>query len=142
MAVWRDSTGKDHVIRITLPKAIELKEARGIDLAACLVDKKAVEVVLQQLQDPAMLMSCCATLEGISDDQFDAYGSVWDGEAFENSAKALLDAIADFFQPAPRQVFKAILKKATAAAQRNQESNLKAAMAAVEKMDFSSVLSE
>lgn len=141
MAVWKDSTGKDHVLRIHGQKASELKAALGIDLLACLKNPQAVEAVLRQLEDTAMVMACCAKIEGIPDDRVEEFYSLWDGDAFESAVAALMEAIADFFPRAPRQVFKRILEKATAAVQQTQASSLKAAMAAVEKMDFSSVLS-
>lgn len=142
MATWKDSTGTKHVLRITVPKASELKTSTGVDLAACLTDQRAVEKVLKQLQDPVILMACCATIEGITDDKVDAYCDLWDGDAFENAGEAIMEAIADFFPEAPRRVFKAILQKATTAARRAQEIGLEAAMEAVAKMDFSLVPNE
>ena len=140
MAVWRDSTGKDHVLRIHGQKASELKTALGLDLMACLKNPQAVEAVLRQLQEPAMVMACCAKVEGIPDQQVAAFYELWDGDAFESAGAALMEAIADFFPKAPRQVFRRILEKAMTAVQKTQASSLEAAMVAVEKMDFHSVL--
>jgi len=140
MSTWIDANGKQHVLRISGATALKLKES-GVDVLSCLNNISAVESVLKAIQNPATLMATCAIIEGIEDDLLNDYFEMWDGDSFDRAAEALLESLADFFQKAPRAVFRKLLTKTVEAVRANQEKGMANALEALEKMDFSSVTS-
>lgn len=141
MPQWTDKAGKAHTLEITGSIARQMKQQIDIDLMQCLVDQAGIESILKRLADsPETLMVACAIAEGVAAD--DSFFAVWDGDSFEAASVALLESIANFIPRRPREILHRLIVKMKAANDAIGDKATAAAMATIEKLDFSSALSQ
>jgi len=138
---WKDKSGNLHTLEITGSIARQINQKLSLDLMQCLVDQAGIETILKRLADsPETLMVACAIAEGVQAD--DSFFAVWDGDSFESASVALLESIANFIPRRPREILHRLIVKMKAANDAIGDKATAAAMATLEKLDFSSAISQ
>lgn len=131
---FTDTAGREWMLRVNVGTARRAKEDAGIDILGLLdAPKDGAKSQLETLsEDPSRIVPIVASLckEQIADRKIDAFTfeEGFDGETLEKATNALLEEIIDFF-PNPRR---AILKKAKAMADKEQQEAAKAALEMME----------
>lgn len=111
MKTFRDSTGREWVISITVDTVKRVRASCDVDLLGAL----GGDVLQRLITDPVLLCdviyTCCereANDRGITDVQF---GEALAGDVIDHATTALLEALADFFPAGKRQVLQKALQK-------------------------------
>jgi hypothetical protein len=106
MPAFRDSSGREWLVRLDGPKIKEVRSECGIDLVS--LDGTTFD---RLERDPALLVDCLWTLcrgqnSGVTPDQF---GEALVGDAIEDACNAMLNAIADFFPSRKRSLLRSLI---------------------------------
>ena len=90
-----DIAGVEHVLRITLATARQLKESVQIDLLKAVSEPATLKQLLDRIgEDPAFVFQFLAIVEGVSAEALEA---VADATVLEAASTAMVEAIIDFF---------------------------------------------
>lgn len=90
-----DIAGVEHVLRITLATARQLKELVQIDLLKAVSEPATLKLLLDRIgEDPAFVFEFLAIVEGVSAEALEA---VADASVLEAASTAMVEAIIDFF---------------------------------------------
>ena len=90
-----DIAGVEHVLRITLATARQLKESVQIDLLKAVSEPATLKQLLDRIgEDPAFVFEFLAIVEGVSAEALEA---VADATVLEAASTAMVEAIIDFF---------------------------------------------
>lgn len=90
-----DIAGVEHVLRITLATARQLKESVQIDLLKAVSEPATLKQLLDRIgEDPAFVFEFLAIVEGVSAEALEA---VADATVLEKASTAMVEAIIDFF---------------------------------------------
>jgi hypothetical protein len=90
-----DIAGVEHVLRITLATARQLKESVQIDLLKAVSEPATLKQLLDRIgEDPAFVFEFLAIAEGVSAEALEA---VADATVLEAASTAMVEAIIDFF---------------------------------------------
>ena len=127
MAAFKDSNGRDWILRLNVGTIRAIRDKHKVNLAT--LDGTAYD----QLEgDPELLVdvlwSLCAaqaTVANVTEVQF---GEAMIGDAIENATAAMLEAIGDFFPSRKRQMVQTLAQKTRAM----RELGLQKAMAKLE----------
>lgn len=125
MPAFKDTAGREWLVKIDAPKIREVRQRLEIDLAAH--DGKAFD---QLAADPVLLVDVLWVLvsdqrTGVSDVEF---GQSLGGESLEAAANCLTAAVLDFFRPAQRSLLRSLDDK-------QRELRQKAASLAIAKIN-------
>jgi hypothetical protein len=110
MPVFKDSAGREWIIRIDAPKIREVRNDCQIDLAG--IDGKAFD----KLQDVCLLVDvlwvlCRGQNHGVD---AEAFGSSLVGDPIEHATAALVEAVTDFFPTRTRSLLRSLTEKQAA----------------------------
>ncbi len=90
-----DMAGVEHVLRITLATARQLRESVQIDLLKAVSEPATLKQLLDRIgEDPAFVFEFLAIVEGVSAEALEA---VADATVLEAASTAMVEAIIDFF---------------------------------------------
>jgi hypothetical protein len=90
-----DIAGVEHVLRITLATARQLRESVQIDLLKAVSEPATLKQLLDRIgEDPAFVFEFLAIVEGVSAEALEA---VADATVLEAASTAMVEAIIDFF---------------------------------------------
>lgn len=111
MATFKDSGNNEWLVSLDAPKIKAVRSAlNGFDIVD--PEGKAFD---RMADDPCLLVDVLwilcrsqAPAKNISDEQF---GALLIGEAIERATAAMLESIADFFQPSKRKLLQAVAEK-------------------------------
>ena len=108
MRTFKDNTGREWQIALSIGSAKRIKDALGIDL----LDPSGVQRLADSPYDVAnTLFVLCqeqATAAGISDEQF---GGKLSGDSIDDATDALMLEIVDFFPKRQREALRTLLAK-------------------------------
>jgi len=114
MATFRDNTGREWVVTVTVDTVKRVRAACGVDLL-CLGEQN---VLARMSSDPALLCdvlflaSVPANGEAVSGVDF---GRAMAGDAIDEAARAFLEELVRFFPSRQRPILAEVLKKVEAA---------------------------
>lgn len=90
-----DIAGVEHVLRITLATARQLRESVQIDLLKAVSEPATLKQLLDRIgEDPAFVFEFLAIVEGVAAEALEA---VADATVLEAASTAMVEAIIDFF---------------------------------------------
>ncbi len=139
MAIYKDSSGAEHKVRINLITRRKVLDAFKIDFVACATQPEQLLQLLDSLKDGEHLFRVLAVIEGVPADDL---LSVADQETEEAAGAAFIEALSDFFHPS--NPMKAGLKNLLQRVRTYQATtaNPEALQQVINQVDIGSVLSD
>lgn len=139
---FKDSSGQEYVLKMTVPRAMAAQKATGIPFLDAIIKRPLIQQVVTKLaEDPAATMQAAAIVAGIPENERERFFEQWDGDTIEAASEALLLAFADLLPKDTQKPLLKVVEKTAAEVQRRRDAGQKELMDVIDKLDFGALLS-
>lgn len=142
MKFFKDTTGREWEVKVTVGSIARVQDELGIDLTRIFDDKSPDS---RLATDHLLLwrVICCLVKPQLTarDITADELGDALDEAAGEAAGLAVIEAVIDFFQGQKREVMSRAFRRLIEAGKRARETSLAAMTQHLESVDFEKVVS-